>query len=446
MQQLIYGSADQIAGRPVGGWGVLHTTASLTPETQQRLLALTSVSMPAALAQFPSAEQLAARTIRFRIDPGPEGSPACRSVEAGTDHTGRPGNVVSHCALITPIPAARPVDWLFSTSWVTPYGPRQIAEAEPPAEFSPPPGWEATARWLRENPSRIARIRWIVDTFCWLLRAGGRGQIVLVSPSTEEAARWASLLSWLLDPLTARRMRIRIGEDPRSAVEQLGTAPVLVSVAAPLDPSTSKRVPQLDVTWQPDAARANASGQWQLPGGAAVPVTEFSGLVADLVYADPQVARAVFAKRDELVARHLGAGHPASAAPHLLFLQAAWLATPGAQDLARVDPIRHLLEALTDEQRGWDEMAALASEVGGVDVYAMPPEPVDPWQVDDEPTGIEAAIIAAALLGRNNVDVERLIAEGQFVESIEQQPERLRQAMRDVAVVLDLPQTHREES
>lgn len=446
-QQLVYGSADQIAGRSVGGWGVLHASAPLTPDIQRRLLALTSVSMPAVLPQFPSAGQLAARTVRFRVDPGPDASAACRSIEAGTDHTGRPGNVVSHCALIAPVAEARPVDWYFSPGWVSPYGPRQIADAVPPSELPVPGGWDDTARWLRDDPSRIARIRWIVDAACALLGEGGIGRILLISPSAQEAARWASLVSWLLHPDAAGRMRIRIGEDARSAVEQLATPPVLVSVTDPLDPSTIRGLPQLDVTWQLDAAVANASGKWELPGGGSVPVTEFSGLVTDLVYADPVIARAVFAKRDELVTRHLSAGHPASAAPQLLLLQAAWLSTPGAQELARVDPIRHLLDALTDEQRGWDEIVALASETGGdVDVYAMPPEPVDPWHVDEEPAGVEAAVIAAARLGAEGVDIETMLASGRFVEIIEHQPEHQRQALREIAAALDLPDIHREES
>ncbi|NHB85050.1 hypothetical protein G7085_11690 [Tessaracoccus sp. HDW20] len=146
----------------------------------EALLRLTSVSMTSGLPQFPSSEQLAARPVRFRLDPSGDAYAACRSIEAGTDHTGRPGNVVSHCALIPAVPQARPVDWFFADGWVAPYGPRQVATATPPTALAPPGGWEDTAGWLRADPQRTARIRWIVDVAFSLLLDQQR--VLLVAP------------------------------------------------------------------------------------------------------------------------------------------------------------------------------------------------------------------------------------------------------------------------
>ncbi|AQP50875.1 GAP1-N2 domain-containing protein [Tessaracoccus flavescens] len=444
MQQLIYGSADQISGRQVGGWGVLHGTPDLTAETQRRLLALTSVALPSTLPQFPSAEQLAQRTVRFRLDPSEAEYAACRSVEAGTDHTGRPGNVVSHCALIPADDRLRPVDWFFSPGWAMPYGPRQIAETRLPAELPAPSGWAETAAWLRADPARTARIRWIVDVAATVLLDAQR--LVLKSPTAEEAARWASVLSWLVDAQVADLIRIRIGEDSRSTVEQLAVAPVIVGVTVDLDPATLRGLPVIDTSWQLDAEEAMSTGRWHLPTGQSFKASTFTGLAGDLVYADPDVAQAVFTKRDELIARFVREGNTLEVAHETLFLQAAWLTTPGAQELARVEPIRQLLAGLDDGVRRWDEFAGLASEVGEpvpsetpadqVDVYSMPTQPIDPWQVDDEPTGIEAALIGAARLGAAGVDVEALIAEGRIADRIDDHPEELRASLRDVAAAL----------
>ncbi len=445
MRQLVYGSADQIAGRDVGGWGVLHTTGGIGKEEGEALLKLTSVAMPSTLPQFPSAQQLQQRAVRFRIGPLGDGFAACRSVEAGTDHTGRPGNVVSHCAVIDARPTLRPVDWFFSPGWVTPYGSRQVAEAVPPAELPAPRGWEDTAAWLRADPSRTARIRWVVDLA--LTQLLGQERLVMVGPSAAECAHWISMLSWVLDPGTINLVRICIGEDPRSAIEQLATVPVVVAVTAPLDPKTLRGVPQLDLGWHVEQDPTGDGARWRLPDGSVAGRSNAAALVVDLAYAEPEVALAVFAKRDEFIARYLDAGNDFQPGDYLAFLQAAWLTTPGAQVLARSEPIRYLLDSVSDEILRWDEFVALATEVGvpvptdspaeDINVYAMAPEVVDPWQVDDEPNGLEAALIGAAALGKAGVDVERLLAVGRLAERIDEQPEELRQAMRDIVAALE---------
>ena len=443
MQQFIYGSADQITGRQVGGWGVLRSTPDLAPDTRRALQELTSVAMPVTLPKFPSADQLAGRAVRFRLDPDGAGYLACRSTEAGTDHTGRPGNVVSHCARIDAVQGVRPVDWFFSPGWVAPFGPREIAEARLPDGLPRPRGWEDTARWVRSDPDRTARIRWIVDVALTVLLDTQR--LVLVAPSTEVAARWASVLSWILESELAALVRIRIGEDPSSAVAQLNTGPVLVTVAAPLDPASLRGLPQIDLTWQLDGDEAARSGKWLLPTGERIPASRSTALVVDLVFAEPGVALAVFEKRDELIARFTRAGHRLLVQHELLFLQAAWLITPGAQELARLDPIRQLLEAVGDDVRGWPEMVKLAAEIGRpteeVDIYAMAEEP-DLWQA--RRYQIEQALISAALLGRSGVDVEALLDGGRLDEAAgEQRDPALGDAVRDLAAVLHT--TNREE-
>lgn len=444
MQQLIYASADQIPGRQVGGWGVVHGTPDLTPVTSDRLQALTSVALPSTMPQFPSAQQLAARSVRFRIDPEEGQAFACRSLEAGTDHTGRPGNVVSHGVLLPSAAGLRPVDWFFSPGWAAPYGPRQIAEAQLSADLPAPEGWAATAAWLREDPGRIERLKWIVDVASAVLLSTQR--LVLKAPTVAEAARWVSVVSWLLDAGTANQVRIRIGEDQVTAIEQLETAPVIVGVDIDLAPGSLRGLPVLDTTWQLNQEQTLSSGRWELPTGPSFPAAALTGLAVDLVYSDDEVAAAVFERRDALIAKFLAEGNHLLVSHELLFLQAAWLTTPGAQDLAREEPIRHLLDALGPKVQQWDEFAALAREAGAqdaepesepsIDVYALPAQPVDPFQIE-EPNTLEVALIAAARLGKAGVDVEALVLAGRVVERIGEAPAEQRGWLRDLAAVLE---------
>ncbi|NHB85052.1 hypothetical protein G7085_11700 [Tessaracoccus sp. HDW20] len=66
-----------------------------------------------------------------------------------------------------------------------------------------------------------------------------------------------------------------------------------------------------------------------LPTGHRFPASTVTDLAVDLVFADPATAAAVFGKRDELHERYLAERYQLLPADELLFLQAAWLLTPG---------------------------------------------------------------------------------------------------------------------
>ena len=440
MQQLLFGSADQIPGRPTGGWGVLHESPDLAPDTAGRLVRLATVEMAPTVPQFPSQQDLAGRPVRFRLDFVRGEYAVCRSVEAGTDHTGRPGNVVSHCARIAPVDGVRPVDWFFSPGWLAPFGPRAIADAVLPAELAHAGGWDATAAWLREHDStRMSRLRWIADVGLELLLQGQR--LVLKAPTAAEGARWASVLTWLLDAQVASLVKLRIGEDARSIGEQIGLAPVIVGLTGDADPAALRGVPVLDTTWELDALAAERAGAWTLPSGQSFPARPATAIASDLAYALADVARAVFDKRDELVNRFRAADGDLQALHEGLFLQVAWLSTPGAQDIAREDPIRQLLAAFDDEVGAWPELVALAAEVGE---QPLPPAPADPYGEPDpaEPPAVDPvreAVLAAVLLTRAGVEVEELLASGTLLANLEGHSDQHQAALRAIARVLPPP-------
>lgn len=448
MQQLLYGSADQIPGRPTGGWGVLHQSPDLTPDTAQRLVKLASVEMTPTVPQFPSQQDLANRPPRFRLDFVQGEYAACRSVEAGTDHTGRPGNVVSHCARISPVDGVRPVDWFFSPGWLTPFGPRAIAEAVLPAELVPAGGWEATAAWLRQHDStRLSRLRWIADVGLELLLQGR--SLVLKAPTVTETARWASVLTWLLSSQLAGLVPLRIGEDERSIGEHTGLPSVIVGVTGDAGSAVPPGMQVLDTTWELDALAAERAGVWTLPTGGSHPARPATAIAADLAYASPDVARAVFDKRDELVDRFHGVRPDLQPLDAWLLLQLAWLSTPGAQDIAREDPIRHLLAAFDDEVLAWPEVTTLAAEIGheppvptDAEERLMPDAlPADPYAdpAPGEPPAadpVRDAVLAAVQLTRAGVEVEELLASGTLLFNLERRSDQHQAALRAIARVL----------
>lgn len=452
-QQLVYGSADQIAGRVVGGWGVLHASPDLTAETQKALLPLCSVSMPQTLPQFPSSQELASRAVRFRVDPRPDALLACRSVEAGTDHTGRPGNVISHCALLDGVDAVRPADWFFADGWVEPFGPRQIADAVPPADLTAPSGWAGTAAWLREEPARVARVRWIVDVALTVLLS--RGRLVLKAESTVDGARWASALSWLLPAPLGESVRIRAGEDARSVLEELATAPVIVTTSEALDPATLRGLPVVDTS----LSLSDDGGVWVLPTGERFSAAPPTQVAADLAFAEPEVAAAVFAQRDALAERHLADAGKLGLESTSVLLRAAWLTTPGAQALAREAPIKDLLNDADATMLAWPELEALAAEVGEPGVAASPAEVDDIYSVADDPWAVDepsqvtdagdpliTALAAAALLGARGVDVAGRLREGTLLADIDQLDDDVARALRQVAAVADTAAAKEEEA
>ena len=124
-----------------------------------------------------------------------------------------------------------------------------------------------------------------------------------------------------------------------------------------------------------------------------------------------------------------------------LFLQVAWLSTPGAQDIAREDPIRQLLAAFDDEVGAWPELVALAAEVGE---QPLPPAPADPYGEPDpaEPPAVDPvreAVLAAVLLTRAGVEVEELLASGTLLANLEGHSDQHQAALRAIARVLPPP-------
>lgn len=396
MDQLLYGSADGIEGRTSGGWGVIRTTPGIDPTRRDLLASLASVHLPQTMPQFPSAQDLARRSRRFRSRPmGPEVA-ICMSVEAGPDHTGRPGNVISHCAAVPLRRDLRTVDWFFSPGWVLPHGAQQVARATLSETVAAPAGWPATAQWLRDDPMRILKARWVVSAAVAVLQRGAT--LLVVAPEPEEGARWLSAILWMLPPGTAARYPLLVGEDARTMAEQRIPVPHIAVIAPDVDVPESLAGNVVDTTGQ-----GGDEGLW-------------GQMLADLLLQSDEVAAQVFARRDELLERHEREG---SGEVFLIAhaLKVAWLTRDGGQNFGQEEAIRQLLDAVGPSIRRWPELRTLEEFVGSgssspsEDAYEVDGDPVDhldgPYLAEPTITRpdpvpadvVDEALAAAARLG-----------------------------------------------
>ncbi len=370
MEQLLYGSADGIAGRPGGGWGVIHASDGLEPAVRDRLASLASVHLPQTMPQFPSAEQLAARSRRFRARPTTDGGlDLCTSVEAGPDHTGRPGNVISHCVHVALDGSWRSADWIHADGWVLPFGARQLAEVRLPDRLEPPSGWAATAAWLRSDPERIQRARWVVGAGVRMLQRQGR--LVVQAATAADGAHWVSAILWMLDPTSAALHQVLVGEDLRSMGELRPTGKYVVAFG---DDVT---VPEHLHAIRVDTTRAGDDDP------------DWGQVVADLLLAPDEVAADVLARRDELVDRYHdeAAGEPF---PLVQALQVAWLTREGAHNFGQDDTIRAIVDSVGPTVARWPELRRLAATLP--DRSGSPASPVDDaYDVPHDPSAYELA-------------------------------------------------------
>lgn len=354
MEQLLYGSGDGIAGRTQGGWGILQATPDLQAPLARELQALASVQMPATMPQFPSADQLGQRQRRFRAVIQRDTLLLCMSAEAGIDHTKRPGNVISHCVQAERSPALRASDWYSSDDWVLPWGPRQVSQAVLPQQLGAPSGWPGVAAWLRSDPERIQRCRWVVSAGVAQLLA--RKPLLLKTTDASSGAYWVSAMLWMLDGDWGAGWQIYVGED-RESLARLSPKGLYIAVVTSDSAIPESRLGDvLDVTGEPK------------------PQSDWGQVIADLLTAPDDVAVNVFAHRDELVQR-LRATADGDTLTSMQALKVAWLTRQGALHLGQEDAIRELLGGVGERVRAWPELQELAASVDA-------PEPEDTSQGD----------------------------------------------------------------
>lgn len=209
--QLTYTSFDTTPH--TGGWQVKETSADLSADEVRALTAgVRTVFRPAQpLPAYPTPEQLdrGPRRLAYGCLDGQRAA-YWHTVPAGSDSTGRPGNVFAHALLDRAAGerAHRPVQWWRSPGWLCPYGPHAVAAAALPGE-PPAPGAAVTkdsvVRFALDPEAwRLATLFGLLDAVAAALDGGP--PVVLGAESADSAAQWIGLVSFLMSAGTAGRL------------------------------------------------------------------------------------------------------------------------------------------------------------------------------------------------------------------------------------------------
>lgn len=233
--QLAYTSFDAVGS--AGGWQVKQTTGDLTPEETQQLIAgVRTVFRPVQpLPDYPTPEQLDQGPRRLAYGRVDTGTAYWHTVPAGSDSTGRPGNVFAHVVLDrTPLaaPRRRPIQWWRSRQWARPYGAAAVSRATIP-DSPPEPGTVVTkdsvvAFALDTSTWRLATLFALLDAVAGALDGGA--PVVLGAESVESAAQWIGLVSFLMSPGTAATLSFSTFDRADQVMLALHSGQVLTAV------------------------------------------------------------------------------------------------------------------------------------------------------------------------------------------------------------------------
>ncbi|KZS51728.1 hypothetical protein A4G26_19965 [Mycobacterium kansasii] len=314
--QLTYTCFDRAGS--AGGWQIKQTSGDLSAsETQWLLTGIRTAFRPVdALPDYPTQQQLEAAPRRLAYRRWAEDAAGYwHSAPAGVDSTGRPGNVFAHILLDREpesSPRLRPIQRWRSPSWLWPYGAAAVGRAVLPSE-APGAGQVVTkdsviAFALDSTTWRLAILLGLLDAVAAAL-AGGI-PVVLGVESAESAAQWIGLVSFLMSVGTAGTLNFSTFD----RADQLG--PALVAgqhlAAVPVTDLTGLPADMLAIDETATLSLGELGGQPHLTAaGQEIEVTAWSVLAQEALL-DPRSARAVLDDLDRYAAQTDDRGlHPA---------------------------------------------------------------------------------------------------------------------------------------
>ena len=218
--------------RNTGGWQIKQTVGELSADETQWLVSGIRTALPPRLEplpDYPSPQQLDAAPRRLayrrRTDGEVRGGGYWHTVPAGTDSTGRPGNVFTHVLLDrTPdvVGSLRPIQRWRSSSWLRPYGPVAVGDAvlppDPPGDGQAVTKDSVVAFALDTSTWRLGTLLGLLDAVAAAL-AGGP-PVILGVTSVDSAAQWIGLVSFLMSSGTAATLNFSTFD----RADQLGPA------------------------------------------------------------------------------------------------------------------------------------------------------------------------------------------------------------------------------
>ncbi|MGV0743550.1 GAP1-N2 domain-containing protein [Mycolicibacterium sp. XJ870] len=312
--QLAYTSFD--AAGSVGGWQVKETSGGLTPEETQLLLAgVRTVFRPVDQPpDFPTPEQLeqGPRRLAYRRT-DQSGAAYWHTVPAGSDSTGRPGNVFAHVLLDrTPdtIPRKRAIEWWRSSYWLQPYGATAVARAVL-TDTNPTPGAAVTKDSvvqfaLDDATWRLATLFGLLDAVAAALDGGA--PVAFGVQSADSAAQWIGLLSFLMSPGTAADLSFSTFD----RADQVSVHSGQLLSAVPIADLTGVPPGVVAISETETLSLGELGGEpHRTAGGHSVAVTPWSAM-AQVVMLDPGSARQLLDDIDTIAQQVRDVGlHPA---------------------------------------------------------------------------------------------------------------------------------------
>lgn len=235
---LTYASFRNSSGR--GGWRV-GPSVNADPQDEQTVTehAPTSLVPTHAFDDFIGMAEIEKLPRRFEYLPLGESGLMMQSVPAGTDATGRPGNVFTHAVidhdLSAPLASVYPINLYDSPDLRAPFRVASVNAVELAAGLGEPrsgPLADLAVAWMMVSSmmgDRTGSLHQLQD-----LISEGRTLPVLVAKNSNEAVYWLQALSSTLAPAEARRL-LRFSTFERAAslpVFAPGSSPQVVVVPA----------------------------------------------------------------------------------------------------------------------------------------------------------------------------------------------------------------------
>ena len=406
--QLAYTSFDAVGS--AGGWQVKQTTGAPTPDEIAQLIAgVRTVFRPVEpLPAYPTPDQLerGPRRLAYAHLDG-EAAGLWHSVPAGSDATGRPGNVFAHVVLDrTPYaaPQRRPVEWWRSPGWVRPYGAAAVGRADL-GDTPPGPGAAVTkdsvvAFALDTRTWRLATLFALLDAVSAAMAGGS--PVVLGAESPDSAAQWIGLVSFLMSAGTAARLTFSTFDRADQLTLALQSGQLLTAVpVADLDALPGGVVVI-------NEAESISLGELHVEPhrtarGHTIEVTEWSAM-AQVTLLDPGSARRLLDAIDQVAAQVVDRGlHP------------AWpmaMAVVGRAEFIDAEEEAHDVIA-AHSPTGVPSDSAVAGTIAAVLSAVVGTTTADAWRaVRDLPDGPAAEFADATYLSRAIADPEWLVQSG----------------------------------
>ncbi|MDJ0362437.1 hypothetical protein [Rhodococcus sp. H29-C3] len=227
---LIYTSFDDGSGSG-GGWQVKDVSGDLDPAERDALTAWVSTrfDLQPVLERYPTPEAIEGRERRLMYAAVPGGAAYWHIAEAGTDGSGRPGNIFAHVvldrAIDDPIPAFRPIQLWLSPSWSMPYGPAATRSAVVSSTSLPEPGSAITREkvlaFLTDvRVFRLGVLQVLLDAVAHAWEGGP--PVVLLTENSESGTLWIGAVSFFMSPATSRRFNWSTHDRAGAVVENIG--------------------------------------------------------------------------------------------------------------------------------------------------------------------------------------------------------------------------------